>query len=71
MYISLDFFFGVSFTILFASVLSFATGVGGYEWPVSDREVRMDVTFWQFLNNPPNSAFVDDAITFLIMLHST
>ena len=31
----------------------------------------MAVAFWQFSNNPPNSAFVDDSITFLVMLHST
>ena len=31
----------------------------------------MAVTFWRFSNNPPNYAPVADAITFLIMLHST
>ena len=31
----------------------------------------MAVAFWQFSNNPPNSASVADAITFLIILHST
>ena len=31
----------------------------------------MDVAFWQFSNNFPNYASVDEAITFLIMLHST
>ena len=31
----------------------------------------MDVAFWQFSNNPPNPASVADAMTFLIMLHST
>ena len=31
----------------------------------------MAVAFWQFSNNPPNSASVADATTFHIMLHST
>ena len=31
----------------------------------------MDVTFWQFSNNPPNYASMDDAMTFLMMLHYT
>ena len=31
----------------------------------------MDVALWKFLNYPPNSASVDDSMTFLIMIHST
>ena len=31
----------------------------------------MDVSVWQFSNCPPNSDSVADAMTFLIMLHST
>ena len=31
----------------------------------------MDVALWQFSNNTPNSASVDDAIIFLIMMYST
>ena len=65
------FCFAVLFMMLFATVLFVATGVGGYEWPISARAVRMDVAFWQFSNNPPNSASVADAMTFLMMLHST
>ena len=29
--------------MMFAAVLSIATGVGGCEWPISDREVHTDV----------------------------
>ena len=58
-------------TMLFAAVLSVATGVGGCWWPISSRAVLMDVAFWQFSNNPPNSDYVADAVTFLIVLHST
>ena len=72
MSIALDLFcFAVSFTMLFAAVLSVVTSVGGCEWPISARAVHMDVAFWQFSNNPPNSASVADAMTFLMMLHST
>ena len=31
----------------------------------------MDVAFWKFSNNLPNSTFMDDAMTFIIMLNST
>ena len=57
--------------ILFAAVLHLATGVGGCWWPIYVMAVLMDVAFWQFSNNPPNSASVADYITLLIMLHST
>ena len=42
--------------------------VGG---PFLLRDVLVAVAFWHFSNNPPNSASVADAMTFLIMLHST
>ena len=63
------FCFAVPFTMLFVAVLSVAAGVGGCEWPIYDREVCMDVAFWKFSNNPPNSDSVANAITFLIMLN--
>ena len=65
------FCFDVPFTILFVAVLSVATGFGSCWWNISSRAVLMDVAFWQFSNNHPNYDFVDDAMTFLIMLHST
>ena len=34
-----------SFTMLFATLLSVATGVGGCEWPIYDRAVCIDVAF--------------------------
>ena len=72
MYIDLDpFCFEVLFTMIFAAVFSIATGVGGFEWPISARAVSIDVALRQFSNNPPNSASVADSITFLITLHST
>ena len=64
------FFFDVPFTILFAAVLSVATGVGGCGWTISSRTVHIDVDFWQFSNNPPNSASVAYAMSFLLILHS-
>ena len=53
-----------------SALSSVSTGVGGCWWPISVRDVLMDVAFWQFSNNPPNSDSVADAITFLIMMHS-
>ena len=63
--------FDVPLTIMFAAVLSVATGVSGCWCPISAKSVRMEVTLWQFSNKLPNSASVADAITFLIILHST
>ena len=57
--------------MLFATSLYVATGVGFCWWPISARAILMDVAFWQFSNNPPNSVSVDDATTFLIILNST
>ena len=70
-YFSVFFCFSVPLTILFVAVLSVATGFGSCWWNISSRAVLMDVAFWQFSNNHPNYDFVDDAMTFLIMLHST
>ena len=61
----------VLLTMVFSDVLSGATVVGCCEWPISDREVGMDVNFWQFSNNPPSFSSVDDAMTFIMILHST
>ena len=63
--------FVVILKMLFADVLYVATGVGGYWWPIYSKAVFMDVAFWKFSNNPPNSTSVADAITFLIIMHST
>ena len=72
MSIALDLFcFAVPLTMLFSAEFSVSTGVGGCWWPISIRDVTVDVDFWQFSNNPPNSASVDDATAFLMMLHST
>ena len=43
MYIALVLFSPVPLTIMFAAILSVATGVGGFEWPISAREVIKDV----------------------------
>ena len=72
MSIALDFIlFSVPFTMLFASVLSVSMAICGCGWPISVRVVFMDVAFWECSNNPPNSASISDAMTFLIILHST
>ena len=57
--------------MLFSDVLSIATGVGGFWCTISASDVLMEVAFWQFSNNPPNYNSVDDAIAFLIIIHST
>ena len=49
------FFFLFYSRFMFAGVFSVAAGVGGCEWLVSAREVCIDVVFWEFSNNPPNS----------------
>ena len=71
MYVALDIVLAVIFTMLFAAVFSVSTGAGGCGCPISDREVRMDVAFWKFSNNPPNYASVADAIIFIMILNST
>ena len=65
------YFFSVPLMILFVAIFYVVTGDGGCWWPISDRSILVDVAFWKFSNNPPNSASVGDAITFYIMLHST
>ena len=70
MYIALDLFLLVPFTVLFSTVVSVTTGVGGCVWPISDRAVCTDVEFLQFPNNPPNYASLADVMTFLIILFS-
>ena len=57
--------------MLFAAVLSIATGFGGCWCLISAKSIIMEVSFWQFSNKPPNYTSVADAITFLIMMHST
>ena len=57
--------------MLFGAVLYVATSVGSCWWTISARAVLMDVTFWQFSNNPPNSTSVVDAMKFLLTLNYT
>ena len=40
-------------------------------WPIFDRNVFMNITFWKFSNNPPIYSSVSDAMKFIILLHST
>ena len=42
------FLLDVTFTMIFADLLSVATFTGGFGSSVSARSVRMDVTFWKF-----------------------
>ena len=58
-YCSISFFLAFPLTMMFAAVLSIATGVGGCWCPISAREVLMDVTLWHFTNNPPNYAYMN------------
>ena len=72
MSIALDFFcFAVPFTMIFATVLSVSTVVGGCEWPIYSRSVCMDVAFWKLSNNITGYASVAYAMTFLIVLNYT
>ena len=57
--------------MLFGAVLYVATSVGSCWWTISARAVLMDVTFWQFSNNPPNYSSVANAMKFLVILNST
>ena len=61
----------VPFTIIFTSVLSIATSIGGCGWPISARDVRMDVAFCHFSSNPTNYASMGDVMMFLMILNST
>ena len=72
MSIALDIYlFSVPLTMLFLVILSVSVGVDGCEWPISGREVLMDVSFWKFADDPPKYASLAYYITFLIILHST
>ena len=71
MYIALVVFFAVPLTMMFVAVLSLVTDVGGYGWTIYDRDIIIGSNLWKFSNNYPNSASLADAMTFLIMLHST
>ena len=57
--------------MIFSAVFSVATRVGGCGWTIYARLFRMGVAFWKFSNNPPNSASLVDAMTFLVILYST
>ena len=64
------FCFPVPLMMLFAAELSVSTGVGGCGCPIYARAVLVDVAFWKFSNDLPNSASVSYFMIFLIMLHS-
>ena len=57
--------------ILFAALLYVVTVVGGFGSPICARSILMDVSSWQFSNNPPNSASVANAMKCIIILNST
>ena len=50
---------------------SISTGAGGCAFPISARAFLVDVALCLFSDNPPNYASVSDAMTFLMVLHST
>ena len=51
-------------------MLLVATGVGGCGWTISPMDICMNVAFWKFSKHPPNYASLDDAMKFLMILHS-
>ena len=57
--------------MLIATMLSVTNGVGGSGWELYAKAICMDVEFWQFSNNLPDSDSVTDAMTFLTIIHST
>ena len=61
----------ILFAILLSAKFSVSAGVGVCRWTIYDRSVRIEVYFWRFLNNPPNSDSVAEAMTLRMMLHST
>ena len=61
----------VTLKMLFAAVLYVATSVGDYWWTIYDRSVLVAADFWKFSKNLFNYVSAADAITFLIMIHST
>ena len=65
------FCFPVPLTILFAAVLSVATGAGGCWKIIYARAVLVEVSLWKLSSNPPSSASVADTIKFLMMLQYT
>ena len=72
MYIAMCIFcFTVTFTMISATMLSVATGIGVCGRPIYTREVRMDGDFWQLKKNPTNYSSVDDAMPFIRILHFT
>ena len=65
------FCFSVPLKMLFGTVLSVATGVGGFWCPIYTKVVLVEVAFWYFSKKPLHSSSVADAIKFLMMLHYT
>ena len=60
------FCFAVPLNMLFDAVLYVATGVGGCRWPISARDVLIEVAFRQLSNNPTNYASVASIYIFLL-----
>ena len=71
MSIAQDLFLAVLSTMMFAAILSVATGVGGCWCLTFAKAVLMEVDFWKISNKRPNSSSVAGAITFLTMTHYT
>ena len=57
--------------MLFDAVFSVSTCVGGCRWTIYARAVLIAIDFLHFSNNFTNSASLDYAIKFLIILHYT
>ena len=62
--------FFVLFTMLFAVELYVTTVSGGCGWPIYVRVVRIEVDFWQFSDNQPNSDSVVEVMMLLMILYS-
>ena len=63
--------FDVPLTMLFVAILSVVAGDSGCWCPIFAKAVRVEVAFCWFSNKSPSSDSMNDAITFLMMLHST
>ena len=57
--------------MLIVSAFFVTRNVGDCGWTIYARAVLIDFGFRKFSNSPPNSASMDDAMTFLSIMYST
>ena len=65
------FCFALPLTMLFVTAFFVTRNVGDCGWTIYARAVLIDFVFRKFSNNPPNSASMAEAMTFIVMLYYT